>query len=80
MGTINTLIVDDNPWSLQTTISTLEDAERSYIVAASNAEAWNALEADPTISLVLVRCIGKQIQGTDLCRKIRSFRHVKNSA
>ena len=74
MGTQTTLIVDDQISTLKTIISTLEDANRPFVVSDSSQQAWEILQADPTVSLVLLRGFGKQIQGTELCRNIRTLR------
>ena len=74
MVTRTTLIVDDDLSSLQTSIATLEDAQRAYLVVDSNEAAMAAIEADPAMLLVLLRGAGKQIRGAELCRSIRSIR------
>ena len=55
MVTRTTLIVDDDLSSLQTSIATLEDAQRAYLVVDSNEAAMAAIEADPAMLLVLLR-------------------------
>lgn len=68
------LIADDNTDSLNTIALTLNDAQLPFTVVDSNEAAWNALQTNPDITLVLARGFGQNILGTDLCRQIRTLK------
>ncbi|MEQ9412135.1 MAG: response regulator [Fuerstiella sp.] len=72
------LIVDDDLSTTQLILTTLNDAQMPYVLAGSNAEAWQVLQQDPAVSLVLLRGYGDRIQGVDLCRQIRSVHPVSD--
>jgi CheY-like chemotaxis protein len=70
----NVLIVDDDNESVQTIITTLEDANWQYTVVDNNEAAWTAVQEDGAITLVIVRAFGAKISGIDLVLKIRQVK------
>ena len=69
-----TLIIDDEVESLRVILSTLEDAQVPYISTATGEAALEAFENDSDISLVLLRLGSDNIDGLDLCQRIRGVR------
>ena len=65
------LVVEENHEVLKTIVSTLEDAQMAYTCASTQQQALDQLKSDQ-FSLAIVRGIGSNIRGTELCRAIRS--------
>ena len=73
MGHMKTLVVDYDTESLKTILATLDDAKIPSVVTDSNAAAWDAFQADPTISLVLLRGSScDKIRASEFCKQLRS--------
>lgn len=75
MGHTKTLVVDNDTESLKTILATLADAKVLSVVTDSNEAAWDAFQADPEISLVLVRgSSSEKIRATEFCKQLRSVK------
>ena len=65
------LIVDNDTTTIQVIVGTLAEADRPYVIAATTAEAQQAIEVCPDITLALLRFESENIDGRELCRWIR---------
>lgn len=72
------LIVDDTPENLQVAIEILK-ADYSVVVAKSGIKALEIIQDSPDIDLILLDVIMPEMNGFEVCRKIKSndaFSHI----
>ena len=67
------LVVEDNRDVLDTIVSTLRDAQTEHTCVSNQQRAIEELKSDQ-FSLAIVRGVGTDIRGTELCREIRRTR------
>jgi DNA-binding response OmpR family regulator len=65
------LIADDDRLTAAMLQRRLEGWGLELVVVSDGAEAWEAIEHDPTIALAIVDWMMPSIEGPELCRRIR---------
>jgi len=74
MKTTSVLIVEDNRQTLGILQNTFDEANARYEICSSSTDAWNVLRTNPQITDVLIRMNAKDIQGCQLCQRIREVK------
>jgi len=74
MKTKSILIVEDNLQTLELLRHTFDKADVRYQICSSSADAWNVVSTNPGITDVLLRMSAKDIQGCQLCERIREVK------
>ena len=74
MKTKSILIVEDNVHTLEVLRHTFDEADIQYQVCSSSADAWNVVRTNPGITDVLLRMSSNDIQGCQLCERIREVK------
>ncbi|MCP4753596.1 MAG: response regulator [Proteobacteria bacterium] len=65
------LVVDDDPVVSQVLVNTLDRAEYRVAVARNGLEALEILESDPDIDLMLLDVMMPELNGYQVCKKVR---------
>lgn len=74
MKTKSILIVEDDIQTLEVLRHTFDEADVRYQICSSSAEAWNVVRTNPGITDVLLRMSATDIQGCQLCERIREVK------
>lgn len=74
MKTKSILIVEENLQTLEVLRHTFDEADVRYQICSSSAEAWNVVRTNPGITDVLLRMSATDIQGCQLCERIREVK------
>jgi CheY-like chemotaxis protein len=68
---MRTLIAEDNPTTRLLLQTTLSEWGYEVIATADGAEAWEQMQADPTIKLLLLDWKMPEMDGIEVCRRVR---------
>ena len=66
------LVADDDPVVAALVSASLEGWGLEVAVARDGVEAWEVLQADPSIALVVIDWSMPRLDGLDVCRRVRS--------
>lgn len=65
------LLVDDDKLLRMMVADMLESAGHEVVCAVNGAEAWELLRSDPTYSLLITDWVMPEVDGLELCRRVR---------
>lgn len=71
--TISILLADDDPVSRHLLSATLEKGGYAFVTASDGLEAWRALQADDGPRLAILDWMMPELDGLEVCRKVRDF-------
>lgn len=74
MSNKHAIIVDDQPETLKIILATLADAQWSFVQANNTEDILDTIQQPDFPKLVLLRTTGREIDGIELCRRIRQIR------
>jgi len=77
MLTKTILVVEDNPEALNTIQRTFVGVNVTFQICSSTLEGWDVFKARSEITLVLIRMHSANIDGCELCRRMREERSAE---
>ena len=78
MNTKTTLVVEENPQTLNTIKDTFSEAGARYVICLTEDDAWKEIESNIDITCVLIRMDSESINGCEMCRRIRRLRSAES--
>ena len=69
------LVAEDDEISLRLIVSMLEEWGYEAVSAKDGAEAWEILQRDDAPQIALLDWVMPEVDGVDLCRRIREAEH-----